>query len=130
MSTSTDAILAYGYDLGDEPDFGFADGEVPTWWDDEQEDFADAAHARLDQEGLATIGVQVVTHCSDSAPKWILAAHVTEAVRGYPRAVSLDDMLADPVRGRWDDKLAWAVETLGLKVQQPPEWLLASYWGA
>lgn len=148
MGTSTDAILAFGYDLGDSPDFGLDEDSVPTWYDDEIEGFADAATRRLldasgfteryeddrpgyddrEREALAALGVEVVQHCSDSAPEWILAAKVITAPRGYPEVISLPD-LADNL-ARWEERLAWAVDSLQLKVPDGrPEWLLASDWG-
>lgn len=155
MTTSTDATLAYGYNLGDDPDFAGLDyGDHPSWltsWDDEDDEgnFSDDAERRLlDAAGytarweaeapgryvdrdrieaaLAEIGVVIETHCSDEAPMYVLAAAgaVTTATRGTPETIT---GLTVPEGA--DERLAWAVETLGLDVgDAQPAWLLFSYW--
>lgn len=130
MSTSTDAILAYGYDLGDSPAFtGIADADFPDWWDGE-EDFERAVIHRLLEADppakYAGLGVGIETHCSASAPMYLLVASstVTVASRGTAETVEPLD-----VSGWAKDRLAWAVDTLGLDLAgQEPRWLLASYW--
>ncbi len=130
MSTSTDAILAYGYNLGDSPAFAGLGGEdFPDWWDGD-EDFDDAARRRLVQAepeakycGLL-IGFEA--HCSTRAPEYLMVVTetVTVASRGNPEKIT-----SLQVPSYADDRLAWAVETLGLDVgDQKPQWLLAAYW--
>lgn len=107
MGQATDAILAYGYDLGGDgwKLEGLGEyGELPplSWWDDD-EDFATAAERRLlaeiagftetwedDHEGYyerqrvakARLGLKVETYCSESCPMYVLAAYVTTVARG------------------------------------------------
>lgn len=144
MSTNTDAILAYGYDLGDTPSFVGEDD--PDWWSEDSA-FFDAAERRLldasgfteryadgrpgyhGREGAAleALGVKLETHCSDGAPMYLLAAAgtVTTACRGYPEVIG-----ALVVPSSAPERLAWAVEILGLDLGgAEPAWLLASYWG-
>lgn len=146
MTTSTDGILAYGFDLGD--DFGFDGDDTPDWAaedDNGRIDWAgDAQRALLtatgftevyedgragyfarEREAEAALGVAFVAHCSDGYPMWLLAASSQTARRGFPEPVDM----ALPAGA--DERLAWAVETLGLdhlKGRQPT-WLLASWRG-
>lgn len=155
MGVSTDGILAYGYDLGESGEqhfVGFDEDDAPAWLkedpDDEDtdlKDFGDAAERRLldasgftetwetrigdgyhkrETEAQKALGVQIETHCSGDYPMYLLAAKVITASRGTAEAVDLT--LPDNAA----ERLAWAVETLGLDVgDQKPRWLLASYWG-
>jgi hypothetical protein len=151
MGTSTDAILAYGYDL-DGPDGEWQIREVdeygsPTldWWDDD--DIIEAVETKLlaatgftetdwqvdgyftrRREALAAIGVEVISHCSGECPMYILAAHSTTARRGGPKTVDPADMAA--LQKDADARLARALEALGMTpTQDKPAWLLASDWG-
>lgn len=146
MTTSTDGILAYGFDLGD--DFGFDGDDTPDWATEDDDgciDWAgDAQRALLtatgftevyedgragyfarEREAEAALGVAFVAHCSDEYPMWMLAAAVQHASRG--RAEPVD--LAAPENA--DERLAWAIEVLGLDKfgGRQPAWLLASWWG-
>lgn len=150
MSTSTDGILFYGYDLGGPEDDGPAfkdlgEDEHPTWYDpdDEDADFIEAATTALlaavgftetdwradgyherKKAAEERMGVELDSHCSGEYPMYLLAAKKTTAARGYPKEV--DFTLPDNA----DERLAWAIGVLGLDVgDQKPRWLLASYWG-
>ncbi|MEU0236805.1 hypothetical protein ABZ234_03875 [Nocardiopsis sp. NPDC006198] len=154
MGTSTDAILAYGYDFGNGEDWLVREvseyGDLAVdWYDSEAEDldFVEAVEAKLlaaagfteadwqvdgyferKRDALATFGVEVVSHCSIDYPMYILAAHSTTARRGAPEAVDLADMSA--LQEDADARLARALEALGLTpMQDKPAWLLASDWG-
>lgn len=161
MGTPTDAILAYGYDLGG-PDTWLVHGtgeygELPAldWYDEEADgaDFVGAVEQRLLvavaqfteewtpdarangyyerlEAAKARIGVTVATYCSDSAPQYLLAAHVTTVHRGHVETVDPADLAERPRAHGWDDRLAGAVDALGLTPIHPaPRWLIASYWG-
>ncbi len=127
MGTSTDAILAYGYDLGDPDDWESG----PDWWDPEAEDEEGDPidfHTAADERIPGGLGVEIVDHCSDRVPHYILAAHTITAARGYPKTVDPAALLA--LQEDADTRLAHALEVLGLKPEQEsPAWLLASYWG-
>ena len=150
MGTSTDGILAYGFDLGE--DFGFDwDDESPRPAWTESDDYEAwnvvllAAHGFTEPEpdwgtdreawqawderkgaALEEIGVEFVMHCSEQCTMWILAAEHYENARGFPVEIPNLD-----VPDNADERLAWATDVLGLtKFQgQQPKWLLASWWG-
>jgi hypothetical protein len=158
MGVSTDAILAYGYDLGgDEGGWKVAGageyGELDLpWLDDEAEDYAfgEAAMDRIlaaagftetdyRAEGYydrkhaaeARAGVEIETYCSGDYPMYLLAAKVHTVARGFIKDAAALLAEADEATLReWDAKLAGAVAALGMTpVQERPTWLLCSYWG-
>jgi hypothetical protein len=159
MSTSTNGILAYGYDLGGDEEWKLQDagefGEFPDldWYDPESEDgddFQTAAETRLlatiagftetdwqadgyfdrEREAKARLGVEFDTYCSDSYPMFLLATKVITVYRGSTEVIDMADLAAAPAREGWDDKLRAALDALGLKpTQQQAKWLLCSYWG-
>src|SRR5687767_10674874 len=133
MGTSTDGILAYGYDMGESFGIKYEDPD-PSWVTEDGTYSSDVARAlfaaagvELEPHGyfdpddlLEACGVELVYHCSDRCTMYILAAKHTTAYRGSP--VAIDLTLPDNA----DERLAWAVETLGLDVgDQKPRWLLA-----
>jgi len=155
MGVSTDAILAYGYDLG-----GAADewkiketGEYGSlnlpWYDPEDDatDFGSAVEKRLlaaagftetdwkaegyferERAALATFGVHLVSHCSRDYPMYILAAHHITSHRGWVGRVDPVEMAV--LQGDADARLARALTALGLTpTQEAPVWLLVSDWG-
>ena len=156
MSTSTDGLLVYGYDIGGE-DEGFAfeeftEGSSPAWFDPDDED-GEGAITRFKvalrrasgftesyedgQEGYFTrereaddaLGVEFVEHCSDGCPMYFLAAFHLRAARGYPEALDLAELGRRAADEGWDARLAGACRLLGLTPEGRPGWHLASYWG-
>jgi hypothetical protein len=145
MGVSTDAILAYGYDLGDPAS---REGN-PEWYDDDEDgdiDFSEQAMnillAKLagftetdwkvdgywtrKEEAKESLGFNIITHCSYDYPMYILCIEPHyRAWRGD--AVEIPHNLG--YTPEWDSKLDQAVEILGLKVAERPSWLLASLWG-
>lgn len=155
MGMSTDAILAYGYDLGGADGWKINDlgeyGELPTldWYDpDSDEDFEEAIerrllsqlagftetdwridgyHARKDA-ALKQLGVQLVSHCSSDYPMWVLATYSKTAWRGSPVLFEPTELGAIPTD--WDTKLRAALDALGITpTQEHPRWVLCSDWG-
>lgn len=144
MSTSTDAILAYGYDLGGGDPWKFTpvDGDgvwLPDWlvpsqltgaqkaqFDEDGElgtrDLMELAQKRLDDHDSH---IQLVEHCSSAYPSWILAVASYEARRGGPVAVPE----AEPGRyvSPWYQRLVKAQHLLGITCPGGPAWLLASW---
>jgi hypothetical protein len=140
MGTSTNGILAYGYDLGD-PQDDFDPDDFP--WYDEDEGFDEsaekallAAHGFTETDWRAdgyferksaaekTIGVELVAHCSGDYPMYLLAAARQTARRGYVEVV--DRTVPDNA----DERLRWALGVLGITPKaEKPQWLLVSYWG-
>lgn len=123
MSTSTDALLYYGFDLPDglacsRSDVLIALGINPPLGE-EDEDWEQAA----EEEHLLPLGVTIGSHCSLSWPIFFVAAadSCLEAYRGSPH--TFDDLPSVPeeVKQRLRDYAA----ALGLP---PPSWHLASVW--
>ncbi len=141
MSTSTDAILFYGY--------VWTDKESPPWSrddDDDDDEDADDRYARLagftDEwtEGddgyfdrrvkvLANAKCKIVMHCSDSCVMYGVAVKgtATTAWRGYPKKIDPDKMAPKP---EWADALRSYCEHMGIKTgNRKPAWHLVSWWG-
>ena len=140
MGQATDAILAYGYNLGGADSewklTGLGEyGELATdWWDDgecAQADEADFATALTSWIGgdVRDVGVEVVTYCSESSPMYLLAATQITVKRGYVHEVTPETLGSAEDRARWDELLDRHVAALGIRpVQERPGWLLVSYW--
>lgn len=156
MGTSTDAVLAYGYDLCGEPwKIREADeyGELALDWYDEEddEDFPAQAMRRLlnasgftetwetrtgdgyftrEEEAKARVGVEFETYCKDDYPLFVMAVHVITVSRGDSEILDLPALMAAPAEHGWDDKLRAACEALAISpTQEKPGWVLVSYWG-
>lgn len=138
MGVSTDAILAYGFDLGDDNDIGIEideeRGTIDTLNDIllEKNGLYERWAPKLEgywerrDKALATLGVEIVLHCSYDYPMVFIAAKgsVTNASRGYPQIITSFGI--DP---EWDSKLYKALSDLGIIVDSPPAWQLFSMWG-
>jgi hypothetical protein len=155
MGQSTNAILAYGYDLGGEND-GWNVNEADEygglrlgWWNG-NEDFIEAAKERLlaelagltetdwqadgyferKREAEAQLGVKFASYCSADYPMWLLAATTITVHRGDVKMLDLAALQQEPAENGWDAKLAGALTALGLTPnQKQPGWLLVSDWG-
>lgn len=157
MSTSTDGILAYGYDLGGSEGWKLQGcgeyGELPElpWFNEESDDdFQSAAERRLlaeladftetdwqvdgyfarERDAKAQLGVKVDTYCSGEYPEFLLATKVITVHRGDVKHIDMTELAAAPEANGWDDKLQAALAALGITpTQENAKWLLASYWG-
>lgn len=154
MGTSTNAILAYGFNLGEGNLIRETGeyGEVNLPWLSDDDGLFEAMQQRLlaemagftetwetrvgdgyfkrEEEAKARLGVQIVHHCSDSCPMIVLAVAETTAHRGEPVPLDLAAYSQEPAANGWDERLARAVEVLGMTPLQPrPQWLLCSWWG-
>ncbi|PPS86442.1 hypothetical protein [Streptomyces sp. MH60] len=125
MGVSTDAILAYGYEL---PEF---DPEELEWVEEDEDgytDFHDSVEKRLRAAGVE--GVSVTSHCSVDYPMYLLTTTERRSWRGSVGKVDAHEMVARPVSEGWDAKLDAAMKALGLtSPQERPSWLLVSDWG-
>jgi hypothetical protein len=154
MSTSTNAILAYGYDLGGaDDDWKVREageyGELALDWFDAEDDDADfitVAEKRLlaasgftetdwhadgyfdrQREAEARLGVEIESYCSNNFPMYLLAAKVITVRRGYVETVDPAELTVVPAE--WDEKLSAALGVLGLTpLQERARWLLCSFW--
>lgn len=159
MGVSTDAILFYGYNLGGGDSEWEIEGTgqygdfAADWHDPEDEDsdgFAEDANNRLrvmvggftetdwqvdgywerQREADQRVGVEVSSHCSAEYPVYYIAACAITAWRGSPKRIDFAKLEAERAEGDWDQKLAVALEALGMTPKQAkPQWLLVSDWG-
>ncbi|MGX1513976.1 hypothetical protein [Streptomyces collinus] len=133
MGRATNALLAYGYNLGgsdngwevqETDDYG---GLAVDWYDEETGDFRADVEAVL-AHALPGHGLKLEEHCSDRATSYLLAVDVTTAHRGDPVVIDFADLTRTQLAGDWDDQLAAGLRALGLTPEQgAPAWLLASY---
>ena len=157
MGTSTDAILAYGYDLGGPEDEWRVeqlndDGELQLDWFNPEADDADFVEAAAGQLLTAAgftetdykaagyfarkrtaqerIGVEFNSYCSGDYPLFLIATKRITVARGHIAQLDLAALAAEVKTNGWDDKLHAALTVLGLTPKQDkPGWLLCSYWG-
>lgn len=129
MGVSSDGILVYGIDLGEEK----------PWFLDEDQNFDDlllgeGGQPRYGDPGhdfkaqwayLATCPAELTLYCSYDYPMYILSVRgmKTDVNRGYVKEVSSLDVDAD----RRAAFIAWC-EAHGTESPQP-KWLLASMYG-
>lgn len=148
MGQSTNATLAYGYDLGSEEGWkieGLGEyGEFPEldWYDPEDEDgdgFQEAAEKHLlaelagfserwfkgnegyfdrEKAAKARVGVQFDTHCSGDYPMFLLATKVITVYRGDVKDIDMAALAVEPEMNGWDEKLRVALGTLGITPTQ------------
>lgn len=125
MGVSTDAILAYGYELPE------IDPEELEWVDEDEDgyfDLHDAVDSRLKEAGIT--GVGLTSHCSVDYPMHLLTTYERTSWRGSVGKVDAHELVARPSSEGWDEKLSAALKVLGLtSPQDRPSWLLVSDWG-
>ncbi|GAA3417647.1 hypothetical protein [Streptosporangium vulgare] len=156
MGQSTNAVLAYGYDLGRDEDWKMLEIDedgvpTPSWYDDDndEDDFveqaknhllANAGFAEADWDAedwserhdaaTARVDVEFKTYCHGEYPMYVLATKAITVRRGYSKVLDLAALAADPIEHGWDDKLTAALTVLGITPkQEKPGWVLCSYWG-
>lgn len=129
MGTSTDAILVFGIECGEEepPEFmrEFDDFDsylesisgLPLWG---EEGHSFDAHKAFRE----TVPADMTLHCSYDFTMYILAVRGTEtcASRGYPMEITSLEVPTDKVEAF----KAWATER---GIVGEPKWLLCSMWG-
>lgn len=134
MGTSTDAVLAFGYDLGSsdgdlrlkewDADYGRLDVEWMREVDDEE--FEERALARLKANGVADVKLETYQSCEVPAYMLVVAEETVIVARGEIWTVRPSDLIS-PVE--WTDALARALRVLEITpTQEEPAWLLASLW--
>jgi hypothetical protein len=148
MSTSTDACLAFGVDMGEQGEYKFPWDAASDDWEDFEEwwafecgitlpdvDYSDEAHVtyqaywKRKSEAIKRCPVEMVRHCSDQCPMYILAVRGTliEASRGYP--VALDGGLEKNIDAKALKAFHAFCKQYGITLPAQPQWLLFSYWG-
>jgi hypothetical protein len=120
MGQSNDAILVYGFDLGEEE--GRDHERITTLLEGDEE-----AAEKLFEEISDKHGVELVRHGSDECELYVLGFAGTQFIarRGYPIEVFPHDLGAKDT-WKMDKKLALAAAVLGVK-PRPGKWLLCSY---
>lgn len=135
MGQATDALFAYGYDLGDPEDAWNSQETTESglrlpceWWRPGQDDpsFLEAAQARIKEAGVN--GLEVYPHGAHTHPDYLLSVHTVTARRGYPRELDIPALMRRRDAEEWDDLLAAGLKALGLTpLADAPAWLLAPY---
>lgn len=147
MGTTTDAIIAFGFDLG-----GAEEGFEAPWYDAEEkwegdweEWYADIAGIKRPEHPyesddkdwkrytaekdklLKNTKVTIDGHCSSEFPMYalVIGASITRASRGYPEKLKPLDKTTDP---SWESSIKDFCKLTGLPFKKP-SWLLYSYWG-
>lgn len=132
MGTSTNAILVYGFEVGDED-------ETPEFLEEFEGDFdeflndlsglpkyGEKGHSFSDQSAYRDkCPADLTIHCSYDYPMYILAVRGTEIIarRGYSKTIpNLDVSETDIAAFK-----AWC-EVNNIEYQEP-RWLLVSMWG-
>lgn len=142
MSTSTNAHIAFGIDLGEDlPEF-LEDIDFDDWVCEQagitspDEDFN---HAGVDlwalyfeqrTKALKEYPVTLIRHCSDSCPMYILAVTGTHqyANRGYSSVLKPWTM-EDSVTPKQKEKFLAFLDEHNIFYENLPQWLLFSSWG-
>lgn len=147
MGVSTDAILAFGFDLGDSEDMPIAERFGAVAEDGESFDFEEwlavkagavypLGHSGIDSEAYKTYSarrdaaisacpVDLVMHCSYDYPMYFLALRgsKTKAWRGYPQVVATPRPMPEQIEAMKsfcaDHRIEW----------QEPNWHIFSMWG-
>jgi hypothetical protein len=140
MGVSTDAILFYGLEFGEEDPFG--DGEeryeAEEAWnkehgpkrpdsDDYQGAEWEAWRKERDAWNKTGVGINAGRHCSGEYPMYYIAlkAHEYTAWRGT--AIKIDPAKLEPTQEQ-EDALQEFCEKHNIKCENPG-WFLVSYWG-
>lgn len=134
MGQSTDAILVYGYDLGDEASEDGFEKLIPQRVKDEiaqlpgYYDLEESIPRFLAQHGVH--GVEIVHHCrcGDYTMR-LLVFEVARAWRGDVKRLDLTQLENDRIVRGWHIQVSKAAYVLGIKIgDQPPGWMIVSMW--
>lgn len=136
MGQSTDAFMAFGFDLGEELPESFTSGEedgfeadefllrdydagIPDWTPGAGPDYW---HEK--DEALAKLPVDIITHCSGEYPMYFLVVRGTSrrATRGTPVAAHQYQIRADEIVA-----LRTFCEKHGIEWREP-RWHIFSMW--
>ena len=134
MGVSTDAIVAFGFNLGEE----WPDGLKINDDDEDSTDFEDwiAEHLGLGdwqaegywerkREAVAAFPVDIITHCSYDYPEYFIAVRGTEqrARRGYPEKLEVPEVGRAKI-----EAMREFCEKHGIEWEEP-SWHIFSLWG-
>jgi hypothetical protein len=132
MGTSTDAIVAFGFNLGEEwPEALKVGGEECTDFEDWISehlglgDWQQDGYFARKREAVRAFPVDIITHCSYDCPNYFIAVRGTEqrAHRGYPKKLELsaiDECMITALRQFCgQNEIPW----------EQPAWHTFSLWG-
>lgn len=130
MGVSTNAILAFGFDLGDELPEALTQMDEDA---DESWEFEAWLESRLGvanddykvrRAAVEAFPFDLVTHCSYDYPMYFLAARGTEqtARRGYPEPVTMKEATPEQVQAMRDFCAEFEIEW------KEPKWQIFSLW--
>lgn len=143
MGTSTDAIIAFGFDLGEElpeslqalmdeherePDEVLAADigiELPQY----HVGCDYSAYSAARNAALADLKIDLIPHCSGEYTMYFLAARGSDkkANRGYPKALEPTDLAGDNFKARSIDAMRAFCDRHGIEWQEP-KWHIFSIW--
>lgn len=150
MTISTDAIICYGIQIGEEGNMPeiFCKGEndyrsyddilidafeappkeqyqTPDIDKEQFKKWSKAHDARTNFQ--KELGLELVRHCHSDETMYCLAISksVQVASRGYPKEITAR---TSDIQHDWNEKLAKAIKVLKLE-DATPRWWLQSYWG-
>lgn len=136
MSTSTDAILAFGFDIGEDAPWGWKDEEWDEYYVDKKGVFdpePDSQEVTVKFREYCTrrgalldaCPVAIITHCSYECPQYIVSmkSTVIRASRGFPEEI---EKLQKPED--WEAPMREFCSVMGITYEEP-KWLLFSLWG-
>jgi len=159
MERASEAILAYGYDLGenlrDLLDASVTELSYPAWLVDPEHhddpigcaerqllaqlasftetDFTVDGYRDRQREAEARLSVEFWTYGSESRPRFLLAAHVSFVMDfGQVGNIDMLDLMQRRESENWDEKLHAAMAALRITPLQEwaqAQWLLCSYMG-
>lgn len=134
MGVSTDGILVFGFEIGEE-------GDEPDFLAEHNGDFEEFLHSvsglpRWGEPGHSFAAfrefekgfpIELVSHCSYEYPMYILAVNGTKkkASRGYPEVISPEELIISDEKIEAFKKFC---DDYGIEWQEP-KWLLCSMWG-
>jgi hypothetical protein len=133
MSTSSNAHLVYGFDLGSDCDGWKLEGAnsygemVGYDWINEEGFFDSNVRQRLLAAGIT--GVELESYGRYDCQRWLLSTHVTNVYEYGAEVIDLGLMLsmARHTSEDWDIKLEDACSVLGITPKQArPGWILCS----
>ncbi len=141
MGQSTDAIIAFGFDLGEEIPESLSELMSQHEHDPDQalaEDYGIAlpeyapgcdykAYAAAMESALAGLKIDLIAHCSGDYPMYFLAARGSNkrASRGNPTALSENDFLINHLLEK--DAMRAFCDRHGVEWQEP-KWHIFSMW--
>lgn len=131
MGMGSDAILAYGYDLGQVGDW-HVEESVDGRWPIEDHGVTDFEVPEMIRDALKgwTSDVELVEYGHHEEPGYILAAFHQEAHLGATEEVATPlQHTVKRKRQQWDQQLTGALTVLGVTPTKPRGFLLASYRG-